>query len=85
VPEEAELMVLLEREKAAFERTAEAKANEALSRSLSRLTDEPNLDAFLGHVLLEITQQVEAAVGYVFLFDAAEHTRKRVGGNGQTH
>lgn len=67
-----------EQEKAAQERAAElAKANEALKRSLSRLTNEPDLDLFLGHVLLEVTQQVGAfGRSHIFLFDAATNTLK---------
>lgn len=50
--EAAELMVLLEREKATSERAAElAKANEALKRSLDILATDPDLNRFIGHVL----------------------------------
>jgi len=66
-----------EREKAVQERAAQlAKANEALSSSLSCLADEPDLDAFLGHVLLEVSQQVAAATGHIFFFEAATNTLK---------
>lgn len=44
---------------------------EALTRTTSHLADTPNLDALLGHVLYEIIQQVDAAMGYVFVYDAA--------------
>ncbi len=64
-----------QQELAAQERATElAKANEAIQRSLSRLTDEPDLDSFLSHVITEVTNQVEAVAGYVFLFDAAANT-----------
>ncbi|MBD2103957.1 GAF domain-containing protein [Leptolyngbya sp. FACHB-261] len=64
-----------ERARAAEERSAElAKANEALKRSLNQLAEDSDLDSFLGHVLLEITQQAGASRGYVFLFNATANT-----------
>jgi PAS domain S-box-containing protein len=42
---------------------------EALTRTVGHLADAPNLDALLGHVLYEIIQQVDAATGYVFVYD----------------
>jgi PAS domain S-box-containing protein len=47
---------------------------EALTRTIGHLVDTPRLDALLGHVLYEIIQQVDAAMGYVFLYDAATNT-----------
>lgn len=47
---------------------------EALTRTVSHLADAPNLDALLGHVLYEIIQQVDAATGYVFVYDPAANT-----------
>ena len=68
--ESAERTVLLEREKAATERAAElAKANEALGRSLNRLTNERNLDSFLGHVLQEALQMLDGAIAQFFIYD----------------
>lgn len=64
-----------EQGKAATERTAElVKANAALKNSLDRLATEPNLDTFLGHVLLEITQQLQTNAGYMFFYDLPSHT-----------
>jgi PAS domain S-box-containing protein len=47
---------------------------EALMRTTSHLVDTPTLDALLGHVLSEIIHQVDAAMGHVFLYDAATNT-----------
>lgn len=47
---------------------------EALTRTVAHLADAPNLDALLGHVLYEIIQQVDAATGYVFVYDPAANT-----------
>jgi signal transduction histidine kinase len=55
-----------ERERAAEERVAElAKANAVIRGNLERLSSEPDLHSFLGHVLLEATRQFEAASGAV--------------------
>jgi signal transduction histidine kinase len=55
-----------ERERAAEERVAElAKANAVIRGNLERLASEPDLNTFLGHVLLEATRQFEAASGAV--------------------
>lgn len=57
-----------ERERAAEERVAElAKANAAIRGNLERLANEPDLDSFLGHVLLEATRQLDAASGTVIV------------------
>lgn len=50
------------------------QAYDVLMRSLARLTHEPDLDAFLGHVLTEIVQQVNASSCHIFLFDAEHET-----------
>jgi PAS domain S-box-containing protein len=47
---------------------------EALTRTIGHLADTPKLDALLGHVLYEIIQQVDAAMGHVFLYDAVTNT-----------
>lgn len=47
---------------------------EALTRTVAHLADAPNLDALLGHVLYEIIQQVDAATGFVFVYDPAANT-----------
>jgi signal transduction histidine kinase len=55
-----------ERERAAEERVAElAKANAVIRGNLERLASEPDLQSFLGHVLLEATRQFDAASGAV--------------------
>jgi signal transduction histidine kinase len=61
-----------ERERAAEERVAAlAKTNVALRGNLERLASEPDLDSFLGHVLLEATRQLDAAAGFVAVLDDA--------------
>lgn len=47
---------------------------EALTRTIGHLADAPNLDALLGHVLYEIINQVDAALGMVFVYDAPADT-----------
>ena len=57
------------------ERVAElAKTNQALKNSLDRLADEPDLDAFLGHVLTETSQQLQIDLGYLFFYDPCDRT-----------
>jgi GAF domain-containing protein len=59
----------------AEERVAElAKTNQALKNSLDRLADEPDLDAFLGHVLTETSQQLQIDLGYLFFYDPSDRT-----------
>lgn len=59
--EEAERIVLQEREKAAQEQAAElAKANHALKQTLDVLATEPELDKFLGQVLGAIANQFQS-------------------------
>ena len=55
-----------ERERAADERATElAKANAVIRGNLERLASEPDLNGFLGHLLLEATRQFNAASGAV--------------------
>ncbi len=55
-----------ERERAAEERVAElAKANAVIRGNLERLASEPELHAFLGHLLLETARQFDAASGSI--------------------
>lgn len=55
-----------EREHAAEERATElAKANAVIRGNLERLASEPDLNGFLGHLLLETTRQFDAASGAV--------------------
>ena len=73
--EQAERTIILERERAAQEKAAElTKVNAVLSRSLDKLTDTADLNEFLGQVLLEITRQVGAVCGHIFLYDDDNHT-----------
>jgi signal transduction histidine kinase len=51
-----------------------AKTNQALKNSLDRLAAEPNLEAFLGHVLTEISQQLEMHTAWLFLYDPQAQT-----------
>jgi signal transduction histidine kinase len=44
-----------------------AKANAAISGNLERLASEPDLQSFMGHVLLEATRQLDAAGGAVLI------------------
>ena len=57
-----------ERERAAEERVAElAKANASIRGNLERLASEPDLQSFMGHLLLEAARQLDAAGGTVIL------------------
>ncbi|QYO63246.1 histidine kinase [Leptolyngbya sp. 7M] len=57
------------------DRVAElAKTNQALKNSLDRLAADPDLNAFLGHVLLEISQQLQIDLGYLFFYDPNDQT-----------
>ena len=51
-----------------------AKTNQALKNSLDRLAADPDLNAFLGYVLLEITQQLDLDVAALWFYDAATQT-----------
>ena len=56
------------RERAAEERVAElAKANAVIRGNLERLASEPDLHAFLGHMLLETARQFDAASGSIIV------------------
>ncbi len=68
-------VIAREQEQAAQSRVTElAKANNVLKESLEWLVKNPDLDSFLDHLLLEITRQVKAAIGQIFLFDANTNT-----------
>jgi PAS domain S-box-containing protein len=57
------------------DRVAElAKTNQALKNNLDRLATEPNLAAFLGHVLTEIAQQLEIHTAWLYLYDPQTQT-----------
>jgi PAS domain S-box-containing protein len=57
------------------DRVAElAKTNQALKNNLDRLATEPNLEAFLGHVLTEISQQLEIHTAWLYLYDPQTQT-----------
>jgi signal transduction histidine kinase len=65
-----------ERELAAEQRVGElAKANAAIRANLERLAKEPDLQSFLGHVLLEATRQLGAVGGFVAIRDDAQQWR----------
>ncbi len=73
--EREQAAIAREQEQAAQSRVAElAKTNDALKGSLAWLVKNPDLDSFLDHLLLEITRQVNAAIGQIFLFDANTKT-----------
>jgi signal transduction histidine kinase len=56
-------------------RSAElAKVNTAMRRSIDWLAHEPDMNAFLGHLLEELATQVDAQDAMIFLYDAQEHT-----------
>ena len=66
--------VARERERAAIERARElAEANEALSRTVARLTSHSDLNDFLLSVTQETMRTVDAASGGVFLYERASH------------
>ncbi|MFG6107762.1 GAF domain-containing protein [Leptothoe sp. EHU-05/26/07-4] len=57
------------------DRVAElAKTNQALKNSLDRLAANPDLDAFLGYVLTEISQQFDGKVATLYRFDLVQQT-----------
>ncbi|MEM9009252.1 MAG: GAF domain-containing sensor histidine kinase, partial [Cyanobacteria bacterium P01_F01_bin.86] len=61
--------------KAEQNRVAElAKTNQALKNSLDRLAANPNLDAFLGYVLTEISQQFDGKIATLYHFDPHTQT-----------
>ncbi|EDX87226.1 GAF domain protein [Synechococcus sp. PCC 7335] len=67
--------ILQEQEKAARDRAAElAKANESIGQTLTNLAARPKLDEFLGYILAEMSNQVEACKAHLFLYDAPTHT-----------
>ncbi|MEO0378290.1 MAG: GAF domain-containing sensor histidine kinase, partial [Cyanobacteria bacterium P01_A01_bin.17] len=51
-----------------------AKTNQALKNSLDRLADNPDLDAFLGYVLTEISQQFDGKIATLYHFDPYTQT-----------
>lgn len=72
---EAETALLEERAKAARERAADlAKLNETIGRSLSALTATPELDDFLGQLLLQMNKQIGACKARLFLYDKPTDT-----------
>jgi PAS domain S-box-containing protein len=57
------------------DRVAElARTNQALRNNLDRLAAEPNLDAFLGHVLTEISQQLNMHTAWLYRYDPQHQT-----------
>ncbi len=56
-------------------RSAElAKVNTAMRRSIDWLAHEPDMNAFLGHLLEELATQVEAQDAMIFLYNAQSRT-----------
>jgi PAS domain S-box-containing protein len=51
-----------------------ARTNKALRNNLDRLAAEPNLDAFLGHVLTEISQQLNMHTAWLYRYDPQHQT-----------
>ena len=51
-----------------------ARTNQALRNNLDRLAAEPNLDAFLGHVLTEISQQLNMHTAWLYRYDPQYQT-----------
>ncbi|MGR3276208.1 GAF domain-containing protein [Acaryochloris marina NIES-2412] len=71
----SEQAILAEQEKAARERAAElAKTNEAIGRALVALTETPELGEFLGQILTQMQNQVEACKAHLFLYDEESDT-----------
>src|SRR5579872_6284713 len=63
-----------ERERAAEERVTElAKANAVIRGNLERLASEPDLNTFMGHMILEATRQLGAASGAVIVVKHSLH------------
>ncbi len=64
-----------EQEAAAQKRVAElVKANASMRRSIDWLAREPDLTAFLGHVLREISRQFDADAAQIFTYSADRRT-----------
>lgn len=64
--------VARERERAAHERAAElAKANAAISRTLTRLVEQTDLKSFLDEILLEAVRQFDAGNGVLITLEEA--------------
>jgi signal transduction histidine kinase len=69
------LAVLEERQRQLEAQAARStERNAAFQRSLAALTDDPDLDAFLGYTLYDIAEQLGAAMGDIFLFDPVNDT-----------
>ncbi|MEM8810345.1 MAG: GAF domain-containing protein, partial [Cyanobacteria bacterium P01_G01_bin.38] len=73
--EAKQVAISQEQEKAAQERAAElAKTNEAIAKTLTTLAASPELDKFLGTILVEMARQLNACKAHLFLYDQATHT-----------
>ncbi|MEM9162995.1 MAG: GAF domain-containing protein, partial [Cyanobacteria bacterium P01_F01_bin.4] len=63
------------RDRAAQERAAElAKTNAAISETLSALTATPELNEFLGQILIKISEQIGACKAHLFFYDEETET-----------
>ncbi|AFY34053.1 GAF domain-containing protein [Calothrix sp. PCC 7507] len=68
--------ILKEQEKAATAQIAElVRANESLRGCLNRLADEPDLETFWEHILLEASAQVNSYAAALFLYDESANTQ----------
>jgi signal transduction histidine kinase len=68
--------ILKEQEKAAKKQIAElVRANESLRGCVNRLADEPDLETFWEHILLEASAQVKSYAAALFLYNATSNTK----------
>ncbi|QLE57591.1 GAF domain-containing protein [Nostoc sp. TCL26-01] len=68
--------ILKEQEKAAKKQIAElVRANESLRGCVNRLADEPNLETFWEHILLEASAQSKSYAAALFLYDESTNTK----------
>ncbi len=67
--------IVQEQQKATQERAAElAKTNEAIAQTLDVLTATPELDDFLGQILTQVIEQIDADYAHLFLYNAETET-----------
>ncbi|MEA5568486.1 GAF domain-containing sensor histidine kinase [Anabaena sp. UHCC 0399] len=68
--------ILKEQKKAAKEQIAElVRANESLRGCVNRLADEPDLETFWEHILLEASAQVKSYAAALFLYNESSDTK----------
>lgn len=67
--------IAYEREQAALQRTRDlTQANDALKRSIARLSENVDIGEFLGQVLIEVARQVNATSNSILLYDESSDT-----------